>query len=93
VFERVCKRARFDPDYVIETTSRETVKEAVAAGLGIGVVSEAELRVDPRFWPLRLNDAELDYTEYAVCLERKKNLRLVSEFFHLAESITQNAVP
>jgi aminoethylphosphonate catabolism LysR family transcriptional regulator len=93
VFERVCKRARFDPDYVIETTSRETVKEAVAAGLGIGVVSEAELRVDPRFWPLRVNDAELDYTEYAVCLERKKNLRLVSEFFRLAESITQNAVP
>ncbi len=45
------------------------------------------------FWPLRVNDAELDYTEYAVCLERKKNLRLVSEFFHLAESITQNAVP
>ncbi len=93
VFERVCKRARFDPDYVIETTSRETVKEAVAAGLGIGVVSEAELRVDPRFWPLRVNDAELDYTEYAVCLERKKNLRLVSEFFRLAESITQSAVP
>jgi len=92
VFERVCKHARFEPDYVIETTSRETVKEAVAAGLGIGVVSEAELKADPRFWPLQVDDAELDYTEYAICLERKKNLRLVSEFFHLAKSITQSAV-
>jgi DNA-binding transcriptional LysR family regulator len=91
VFERVCKSARFEPDYVIETTSRETVKEAVAAGLGIGVVSEAELKADPRFWPLQVNDAELDYTEYAICLNRKKNLRLVSEFFRLADSITQSA--
>ena len=93
VFERVCKSARFNPDYVIETTSRETVKEAVAAGLGIGVVSEAELPADPRFWPLRVKDADFNYTEYATCLARKKNLRLVSEFFQLTESIGREAVP
>ncbi len=81
------------PDYVIETTSRETVKEAVAAGLGIGVISEAELRQDPRFWPLKVSDAELSYTEHVVCLERKKNLRLISEFFRLIETVGPQAVP
>jgi aminoethylphosphonate catabolism LysR family transcriptional regulator len=87
MFERATQQANVRPDYVIETTSRETVKEAVAAGLGIGVISEAELREDPRFWPLRVKDADLRYSEYTVCLKRKKNLRLLGEFFRLIESV------
>jgi aminoethylphosphonate catabolism LysR family transcriptional regulator len=93
MFDQATKKAGVRPDYVIETTSRETVKEAVAAGLGIGVISEAELRLDPRFWPLRIKDADLKYTEFVVCLERKKNLRLLSEFYRLIETVGQHAVP
>jgi aminoethylphosphonate catabolism LysR family transcriptional regulator len=93
MFDQATKRAGVRPDYVIETTSRETVKEAVAAGLGIGVISEAELRQDSRFWPLQVKDADMTYTEYVVCLERKKNLRLLSEFFRLIETVGQQAVP
>ncbi len=93
MFDQAAKQAGVKPDYVIETTSRETVKEAVAAGLGIGVISEAELRQDPRFWPLRIKDADLSYTEHVVCLERKKNLRLLSEFFRLIETVGSEAVP
>ncbi len=93
MFDQAARKANVHPDYVIETTSRETVKEAVAAGLGIGVISEAELRQDPRFWPLKVVDADLSYTEYVVCLERKKNLRLISEFFRLIETVGPQAVP
>ncbi len=93
MFDQATKQAGVRPDYVIETTSRETVKEAVAAGLGIGVISEAELRQDSRFWPLRVKDADMTYTEYVVCLERKKNLRLLSEFFRLVETVGQQAFP
>lgn len=93
MFEQASRKAGVRPDFVIETTSRETVKEAVAAGLGIGVISEAELREDPRFWPVRVSDADLKYTEYVVCLERKRNLRLLSEFFRLIETVGQRAVP
>ncbi len=92
MFDQAASKANVRPDYVIETTSRETVKEAVAAGLGIGVISEAELRDDPRFWPLKVADAELNYTEYVVCLERKKNLRLISEFFRLIETVGSETV-
>ncbi|MDH3438653.1 MAG: LysR substrate-binding domain-containing protein, partial [Betaproteobacteria bacterium] len=93
IFEQATKKAGVRPDYVIETTSRETVKEAVAAGLGVGVISEAELRQDSRFWPLQVKDADMNYTEYVVCLERKKNLRLLSEFFRLIETVGQQAFP
>ncbi len=93
MFERATQLAGVRPDHVIETTSRETVKEAVAAGLGIGVISEAELREDPRFWPLRIKDADLKYSEYVVCLERKRNLRLLSEFFRLIETVWPQAAP
>ncbi len=92
MFDQAARKVNVRPDYVIETTSRETVKEAVAAGLGIGVISEAELRDDPRFWPLKVADAELNYTEYVVCLERKKNLRLISEFFRLIETVGSETV-
>ncbi|HEX9585744.1 MAG TPA: LysR substrate-binding domain-containing protein [Gammaproteobacteria bacterium] len=93
LFERVCARAGVQPDYVIETTSRETVKEAVAAGLGIGVISEAELREDPRFWPLKVEGADLEYSECVVCLHRKRNLRLLKEFFSLVETLGDAVVP
>ncbi|HEY5701497.1 MAG TPA: LysR substrate-binding domain-containing protein [Gammaproteobacteria bacterium] len=93
LFERACAKARIQPDYVIQTTSRETVKEAVAAGLGIGVISEAELRDDSRFWPIRVAGADLEYDEFVVCLDRKKNLRLLSEFFSLVESRGESVVP
>jgi len=93
MFEQATKKAGVRPDYVIETTSRETVKEAVAAGLGVGVISEAELREDPRLWPIQVKDADLKYSEYVVCLERKKNLRLLREFFRLIETVGEQAVP
>lgn len=93
LFERACDKARIQPDYVIESTSRETVKEAVAAGLGIGVISEAELREDPRFWPMKVDAADLEYTECVVCLDRKKNLRLLREFFALVESRADAVAP
>lgn len=93
LFERACETAGIRPDYVIETTSRETVKEAVAAGLGIGVISEAELREDSRFWPLTVEDADLGYTECVVCLNRKRNLRMLKEFFSLVETLGGTVVP
>src|SRR5262249_48835575 len=48
IFETAMARAGIAIDEVIETNSREAVREAVAAGLGIGVVSESEFGNDPR---------------------------------------------
>jgi aminoethylphosphonate catabolism LysR family transcriptional regulator len=87
VFDEACEAAGLHPDYVIETTSRETVKEAVAAGLGIGVVAGYELRDDPRFWPLRVTGADLSFTEEVQCLNRRRNMRVVREFLKVTEDV------
>lgn len=85
-FDHACKAAGFAPDYVIETTSRETLKEAVAAGLGIGVIAASELRNEARFWPLRVKGADMRFTEEVVCVKRRMDLRLVREFLSIARS-------
>ena len=84
-FDAACADAGIEPEYFIETTSRETVKEAVAAGLGIGIISEAELRSDPRLWPVRLTGTDLRYTERVVSLQRRRTLAVIREFLRIAE--------
>ncbi len=86
-FDAACAETGIKPEYFIETTSRETVKEAVAAGLGIGVISEAELRPDPRLWPVRLTGTDLRYTERVVCLERRRALAVIREFLRVADEM------
>jgi aminoethylphosphonate catabolism LysR family transcriptional regulator len=91
IFEAGCRDVGVSPDYTIETTSRETVKEAVAAGLGIGIIAEPELRPDPRFWPLEIEDLDLEYTEHLICLARRRELRVVREFMNGAARVPLSA--
>lgn len=66
---------------VLEIGSREAVREAVAAGLGIGIVAATELGHDDRIAPIEIADARLDTVEYLVCLEDRRNLGIVRAFF------------
>jgi aminoethylphosphonate catabolism LysR family transcriptional regulator len=84
--------AGVEPNYVVETTSRETVKEAVAAGLGIGVVAGYELRDDPRFWSLRVTGANMSFTEEVSCLNRRRNMRVVRELLAVTEEVISSGV-
>jgi aminoethylphosphonate catabolism LysR family transcriptional regulator len=94
VLDQACEEAGFSPDYVIETTSRETVKEAVAAGLGIGVVAGYELRDDPRFWPLHVTGADMSFTEEVLCPNRRRNMRVVRELLKVTEEVVaQGGIP
>lgn len=87
IFERALKRARVRPRETLEIGSREAVREAVAAGLGVGVVAESEFGHDDRLHKLTLRGGGLQATEYAVCLKAKRADRAVSAFFEvLADS-------
>lgn len=87
VLDEACQSTGVEPEYVIETTSRETVKEAVAAGLGVGVIAENEFRADPRLWPLRVSGADLHYSDQVLCLNRRRSIGVVREFLSLAEQM------
>ncbi len=91
VFERAMAEAGIKPGEVLEIGSREAVREAVAAGLGIGVVFESEFGHDPRLHRLELRDAKLQAVEYAACLQERRPVRVVRAFFDLVQETAQRA--
>lgn len=71
-FEKALAAAGIAPKIVLEIGSREAVREAVAAGIGLGVVQEPELGEDARIAHAAIEDADLQATELIVCLEERR---------------------
>jgi DNA-binding transcriptional LysR family regulator len=69
---------------LLELDSREAVTEAVAADLGIGIVSSVEVGHDPRIVAVPLTGEGLLNQHFIGCLERRRELRLIKAFFELA---------
>ena len=80
LFEQAATKARIKPRVVMEIESREAVSEAVAAGLGIGIVSEAEFGHDQRLAAVPVTGATMVTREFIVCLKERRRLRIVSAF-------------
>ena len=70
----------------IEISGREGVREAVAAGLGIGVVSENEFGNDTRLHAITVKNARLEHAEYIVCLKKFLGVQVVAAFLELLET-------
>lgn len=85
IFETAVARAGLLLGDVLEIGSREGVREAVAAGLGVGIVARTELGHDPRLRAIEVADAELTSVEYVVCLAERRSLRIVRAFLELVE--------
>ncbi len=83
LFERTVAAAGVALGETLEIGSREGVREAVAAGLGVGVVYESEFGRDDRLSPLALRDVELQSVECVACLQEQRPLRVVRAFFEL----------
>lgn len=86
IFEDAVADAGYLLDNVMEISGREGVREAVAAGFGIGIVAESELRADPRLRALPVGDAELLHAEYVVCLDENRKLRVTDAFLEMVSS-------
>lgn len=83
VFEQALRQKGVHPNSILEIGSREGVREAVAAGLGIGVISETELGNDDRLVALEVKDADLNVTEFLACLKESRPIPVVQAFFEL----------
>jgi LysR family transcriptional regulator, low CO2-responsive transcriptional regulator len=83
IFETAMARRGLACGEVLDMNSREAVRETVAAGLGVGVVSAGEFGRDSRLAILELSGGELSMTEYVVCLAERQDLRLVRSFLEL----------
>ncbi|WP_248797632.1 LysR substrate-binding domain-containing protein [Pseudomonas sp. MWU13-2105] len=82
-FDRACIQAAVSPRVLLELDSREAVTEAVAAELGVGIVSSLEVSPDPRVRALPISADGLGNRHQIGCLERRKELRLIQAFLGL----------
>ncbi len=87
IFERLLAERGIRPSQLVEVEGREAVREAVAAGFGIGVVFAGELGADPSMAPLAIRDVDAGVAEYAVCLTQRLRSPVVRSFFDTAERL------
>ena len=86
-FDQACREAEVSPRVLLELDSREAVTEAVAAELGIGIVSSVEVAHDPRVVARPISGAGLVNRHMIGCLERRRELRLIQAFLGLATDL------
>jgi aminoethylphosphonate catabolism LysR family transcriptional regulator len=79
-FDQAMREKDVRPKIVMEIGSRESIREAVAKGIGLGVVSEAEFIPDPRIHALPVTDVEIFTYAHVVYLKERQNARLVRAF-------------
>lgn len=82
--EAALDQAGVKPRPVMEIGSREALREAVARGLGLGTVSEAEFIPDQRFRAIRIQGDPVRTETYLYCLAERRGSRLLSSFFEEA---------
>jgi len=90
VFEAWLAQAGVVSGALIEVQTREAVREAVAAGFGVGVVFDSEYGTDVRFHPIEVGDADLSVGEYVACLQERRRLALVRAFLDVAQGMAQH---
>ena len=79
--ETALNAAGVKPQLNLEIGSREAIREAVARGLGVGAVSEAEFIPDARFKPVRIADDPASTTTYLYCMKERSDSLLVRSFW------------
>ena len=90
IFEDAVAQAGHVLKDVMEISGREGVREAVAAGFGIGIVAENELLADSRLRALPVSNAELVHAEYVVCLQEMRSLRVNDAFLDMVGASQQD---
>jgi DNA-binding transcriptional LysR family regulator len=84
MFERVCTELSISPKHRLEVCTREALKEAVACGLGAGIVLDGEFGSDERLQIVRLAAPVPEAGVYAICLEGTQELPAIAAFLKAA---------
>jgi LysR family transcriptional regulator, low CO2-responsive transcriptional regulator len=90
-FDQAMRDADVRPRVVMEIGSRESIRVAVARGIGLGVVSEAEFIPDPRIRMVPITDREIFTHAHVVYLKERQNSRLVVAFLAVLSGLLPDA--
>jgi aminoethylphosphonate catabolism LysR family transcriptional regulator len=91
VFEAAMRARGLQVQVAVEMGSREAVREAVAQGLGLGVVAETAYAPDSRLVKLPLVDSDMATHVHLVCRRERRQSPLVAAFFDAARALVQPA--
>lgn len=86
-FEAALVERGVKPRVVMEIGSREAIREAVAGGIGLGVVSEAEFIPDPRICAIRVSNADIFTYAHIAYLSERREARMIRAFVASAEAL------
>jgi len=85
--EKMAKRQGVTLKATIEAEGREAVREIVASGAGVGVVSKAEFGHDDRLIEIPLEGVAILMEEALICLKERKNGKLIKAFLTMADTL------
>jgi DNA-binding transcriptional LysR family regulator len=68
----------------MESTSREVIRECVAAGIGIGAVSRIEFVPGPDVRMLGIADSDIHLDAHVLCLAQRSEARIVRALMELS---------
>jgi LysR family transcriptional regulator, low CO2-responsive transcriptional regulator len=91
-FDAAIARSSIVLGEVLEIGSREAIKEAVAAGLGVGVIAQSELGDDLRLKALPFEGQQITSTEFVACLQERKSSPLVKAFLAVVKETAEPRV-
>jgi len=83
IFEQACMIADIMPLHPIEINNRDAFREAVAHGLGIGIVADRGLVPDQRLYQLQISDTYIRMNRRLACLKERCNSRLIKPFLEI----------
>ena len=87
VFEDYLSQRGVRISIALEMGSREAVREAVAEGLGLGVVSDAAYVADERLVRLPVELDGLYTYSHVICLRERASAPLVQQFLNIVEEL------
>jgi LysR family transcriptional regulator, low CO2-responsive transcriptional regulator len=87
--EHILNKADVAPADMLELHTRETIREGVALGLGVGLFISTECPPDPRiaYAPLEPVEGAPELAEYLVCLTERRRTRLVRTLMEIAAEL------
>jgi DNA-binding transcriptional LysR family regulator len=93
VVEHLLNQLELAPVDVLELHTRETIREGVALGLGVGMFISSECPPDPRiaYAPLEPVDGAPELSGYVVCLTERRRTRLMRAVMEIAADLRQQS--
>lgn len=89
MFENACAKAGITPLQRIEINNRDAFREAVACGLGIGVIGDRGIAPDQRLHRVIISDANIRINRQLACLRERQDSRLIKSFLQQGQFVAQ----